>query len=65
MSVSKVKSALVDFVKGEKDRAIVLKGNWGTGKTHLWKQAVLESCDSFNKRNYSYVSLFGPLLTCR
>lgn len=59
MSVSKVKSALVDFVKGEKDRAIVLKGDWGTGKTHLWKQVVLESRDSFHKRNYSYVSLFG------
>jgi len=59
MSVSKVKSALVEFVKGEKDRAIVLKGDWGTGKTHLWKQVVLESRDSFYKRNYSYVSLFG------
>lgn len=59
MSVIKVKSALVDFVKGEKDRAIVLKGDWGTGKTHLWKQVVRESRDSFNKRNYSYVSLFG------
>lgn len=59
MSVSKVKSALVDFVKGEKDRAIVLKGDWGTGKTHLWKQVVLQSRDSFHKRNYSYVSLFG------
>lgn len=59
MSVSKIKSALVEFVKGEKDRAIVLKGDWGTGKTHLWKQIVRESRDSFNKRNYSYVSLFG------
>lgn len=59
MSVKKVKTALVDFVKGEKDRAIVLKGDWGTGKTHLWKQVVLESRDSFRKRNYSYVSLFG------
>jgi Cdc6-like AAA superfamily ATPase len=59
MSVSKVKSALVDFVKGEKDRAIVLKGDWGTGKTYLWKQVVLESRDLFHKRNYSYVSLFG------
>lgn len=59
MSVKKVKSALVDFVKGEKDRAIVLKGDWGTGKAHLWKQVVLESRDSFHKRNYSYVSLFG------
>lgn len=59
MSVGKAKSALVDFVKGEKDRAIVLKGDWGTGKTHLWKQVVLESRDSFRKRNYSYVSLFG------
>lgn len=59
MSVKKVMSALVDFVKGEKDRAIVLKGDWGTGKTHLWKQVVLESRDSFHKRNYSYVSLFG------
>lgn len=59
MSVSKVKAALVDFVKGDKDRAIVLKGDWGTGKTHLWKQVVFQSRDSFHKRNYSYVSLFG------
>lgn len=59
MSVRQVKSALVDFVKGEKDRAIVLKGDWGTGKTHLWKKIVLENRDSFHKCNYSYVSLFG------
>lgn len=59
MSVIKVKAALVDFVKGEKDRAIVLKGAWGTGKTHLWRQVVNQSRDTFYKRNYSYVSLFG------
>ena len=59
MSLKQVEEALTDFAVAEHDRAVVLKGEWGTGKTHLWRQLVLKKRDLFKPRNYSYVSLFG------
>ena len=38
--------------------AIVLSGDWGTGKTYLW-QETLERNEKLAKPNYAYVSLFG------
>lgn len=57
--LANIKNALSTYATETDDRAIILKGAWGTGKTHLWEQVVLEKRDSFKKRNYSYVSLFG------
>ncbi len=57
--LSSIKEVLTSFSTESNDRAVIFKGAWGTGKTHLWKQVVLAKRDSFHKRNYSYVSLFG------
>lgn len=38
--------------------AMVLSGDWGTGKTHLWRK-TLERNTKLAKPNYVYVSLFG------
>lgn len=57
--LSSIKEVLTSFSTDSNDRAVILKGAWGTGKTHLWKQVVLTKRESFHKRNYSYVSLFG------
>ena len=57
--LSSIKEVLTSFSTDPNDRAVILKGAWGTGKTHLWKQVVLTKRESFHKRNYSYVSLFG------
>lgn len=59
MSVIQVKKALHDFsVKGH-GSAIVLKGDWGTGKTFLWETVVREHGAQFRHKRYSYISLFG------
>jgi hypothetical protein len=57
--LSSIKEVLSTFGSEDNDRAVIFKGAWGTGKTHLWRQVVLEKRDLFQKRNYSYVSLFG------
>lgn len=54
-----VKQALVDFAIGKKNGAVVLKGEWGVGKTHLWGSVVEEHKSDFSNKYYSCVSLFG------
>ncbi len=38
-------------------KVIVLKGNWGVGKTYLWKNDIVEKVSKLKK--CGYVSLFG------
>lgn len=59
MSVSQVHKALQHFAVNKNGRAIVLKGEWGTGKTYIWQKTLENHKTSFAKANYSYVSLFG------
>ncbi len=54
-----VKQALSRFLtKDGYPEAIVLSGNWGVGKTFLWRQIVSEAKE-YARPNYMYVSLFG------
>lgn len=39
-------------------RVLVLKGSWGTGKTWLWKNEIIDQPQYSNKK-IGYVSLFG------
>ncbi|WP_213879508.1 P-loop NTPase fold protein [Pseudomonas sp. dw_358] len=59
MSVAQVKKALYDFSVHKTGSAIVLKGEWGTGKTFLWNQVIKANRTAFVQPSYSYVSLFG------
>jgi hypothetical protein len=59
MSIAKVEKALCSFAAQKTGTAIVLKGEWGTGKTHFWNRVVKSSFRSFSRPKYSYVSLFG------
>ncbi|MEX5685424.1 P-loop NTPase fold protein [Pseudomonas silesiensis] len=59
MSVIQVKKALQHFAVNKEGRAIVLKGEWGTGKTFIWRQTIESHKASFSRTSYSYVSLFG------
>jgi len=59
MSLPSVKQALELFATAADNQAIVLKGPWGTGKTHLWNQVVKEKKEKFFHEHYAYVSLFG------
>ncbi|WLI30727.1 hypothetical protein PSH61_06360 [Pseudomonas rhodesiae] len=59
MSVIQVEKALHDFAVKRMGSAIVLKGEWGTGKTYLWNSVIAKNRSNFARVNYSYVSLFG------
>lgn len=59
MSIAKVEKALCSFATHKSGTAIVLKGEWGTGKTYFWNRVVKANFKSFARKKYSYVSLFG------
>ncbi|WP_348748392.1 P-loop NTPase fold protein [Pseudomonas rhodesiae] len=59
MSISQVEKALADFAVHNTGFAIVLNGEWGTGKTHLWDKVIRNHRESVARKTYSYVSLFG------
>jgi len=59
MAVAQVEKALRDFAVNGNGSAIVLKGDWGTGKTYLWDKILEEKGFAFLRPHYSYVSLFG------
>lgn len=59
MSVKQVEQALYDFAVKKSGSAIVLKGEWGTGKSFIWDKVIKEHRATVNKAKYSYVSLFG------
>jgi hypothetical protein len=59
MSIAKVEKALIAFASEKAGKAIVLKGEWGTGKTHLWNKVVKTRNAALSRKKYSYVSMFG------
>lgn len=65
VSVSNAKNVLRQFALGEIPRpneartALALRGRWGVGKTHIWKDVVAEVRAKSKDRKYAYVSLFG------
>jgi hypothetical protein len=59
MSVKQVEKALQHFATTKDGRAIVMKGDWGTGKTFIWNRVIKNHRNDFAQANYSYISLFG------
>ncbi len=51
------KQRLIELLKNQNYRVIVLKGKWGTGKTKLWDDVKKEFPQDYKKS--IYVSLFG------
>ncbi len=56
-----VKKFLKNGLKSEQSKIIILRGTWGVGKTHLWREVIKDYFKGENNSNrkYSYVSLFG------
>ena len=52
---------LKEFIKDEKNSALVFGGGWGEGKTYFWKDFALKHAHEgkMHRKNYAYVSLFG------
>ncbi|WP_343718981.1 P-loop NTPase fold protein [Achromobacter dolens] len=58
VSLKQTKEHLAHLLTDPDNRVIALAGKWGTGKTHLWREVMLESTDEAVK-GALYVSLFG------
>lgn len=61
MSVSQVKTEIRAFLRDKAPRVLCIRGKWGVGKTHLWKEALKEGQQNREVALpfYCYVSLFG------
>lgn len=58
MTLHSTKKNLLTFLADTENKVVALSGNWGTGKSHLWREIQSNSKD--NKiRNSLYASLFG------
>lgn len=57
--IEKLDNAISQYLEEENtDYALIIDGDWGSGKTHYLKHHLTESIDS-NKYKIIYVSLFG------
>jgi hypothetical protein len=61
MSIRSIKRSIDDAIQSVDDDLLIIKGNWGVGKTHLWRTTIIEARDKgvIGKQNYAYISLFG------
>ena len=56
VSREEVKRRLKELLDRKDPVCIVIKGEWGIGKTHLWKELIN---NELKKEKYAYISLFG------
>lgn len=59
MSIEVVRSVMTRFLTEPGATVLVLKGAWGTGKTHTWDGLLKANKDRAALPTYAYVSLFG------
>ncbi|PHM23273.1 hypothetical protein [Xenorhabdus budapestensis] len=61
MSIEVIKKQIFKFLSSDTPEVMVIKGEWGIGKTFSWKKFLAEAKaeNKIKLENYSYVSLFG------
>lgn len=59
MTLEIVQSRLDRLLAEETPKVAMLTGDWGSGKTYQWKQALERSARRGGQPRYAYVSLFG------
>ncbi|MGO4871777.1 MAG: hypothetical protein ACLPGW_14405 [Roseiarcus sp.] len=61
MSVDLVKTEIARFLKDDRPGVLCIRGKWGVGKTHAWKEALKAALSEkrLGLLKYAYVSLFG------
>ncbi|MEZ9187686.1 P-loop NTPase fold protein [Vibrio splendidus] len=61
MSVANTRKKIEKFLLSEIPEVLVIKGDWGVGKTFTWKKFFQEIREENHiaLEHYSYVSLFG------
>jgi hypothetical protein len=60
-SIELTKTEITRFLKGTEPTVLCVTGEWGVGKTFLWRSVLddLRNSKSLSLSRYSYVSLFG------
>ncbi len=60
-SAETTKAEIVRFLEGSEPGVLCITGEWGVGKTFLWRQVLdnLRKMNELSFTRYSYVSLFG------
>ena len=61
MSIQTVKQRVLNFLSAPSPGTMSIRGAWGVGKTHAWKEYIVlaHSKNKLKNSRYSYVSLFG------
>jgi len=61
MSIEVIKEQIFQFLSSDTPEVMVIKGEWGVGKTYSWKRFLSEAntANEVKLDRYSYVSLFG------
>lgn len=61
MSVQQTKEVVKQFIASKHNDFLVMRGEWGVGKTFLWNECVSELIIDGNSiyPSHAYVSLFG------
>lgn len=61
MSFKDVKKTIDEFILNDENNLLIVKGNWGVGKTYYWQNIIKEASEkkTIGKKKYAYVSLFG------
>ncbi|WP_298789195.1 P-loop NTPase fold protein [uncultured Marinococcus sp.] len=56
-----IKETVIDYIKLKKPGyAVLIKGQWGSGKTHYWKNNLRKELeDHYIPKNIQYLSLYG------
>lgn len=57
MDKSQIVASLDDFMSSNVRKTVTLKGPWGCGKTHFWKEYVCKT-KAIREKKISYISLF-------
>lgn len=59
--IDHIEHEIRQFLASDKAGVIVIKGDWGTGKTYAWNEWLRKAviADNIKQSQYAYVSLFG------
>lgn len=59
MSLTQTRSAIERFLSQDGNKVLAVRGDWGVGKTHLWRRIINDQAKAIHYKRYAYVSLFG------
>jgi hypothetical protein len=61
MSLEQIRTVVENFINSTHSELLVIKGDWGVGKSYFWDNLLAESRRKsvFGREYYSRVSVFG------